>query len=129
MDVLLRGVTWLQNFRQRQLVESCQYVQDGIKYSNVDLTVAYDASNSETDEIVMNYRAQDFLVSAAHFAAKGIDKPKRGDRVLRNVGSEQIEYDVVATDSEPHYRPMSRYHQGWRIHTVRKRIGSIESST
>lgn len=129
MDVLLRGVTWLQNFRQRQLVESCQYVQDGTKYSNVNLTVALDASNSETDDIVLNFRQQDFLVSPSHFEEKGIDKPKRGDRILRNVGSEQMEYDVVSTETEPHYRPMSRYHLGWRIHTVRKRIGSVDSST
>ena len=128
VDVLRKGVNWLQNYRQRQLTVACKYVQNGTITENVNFTLAHDASNQEHDDIIFDWRDQDFLVSPSHFDEMGLSKPKRGDLIIRDVGSEQIEYQVMSSGNEPPYRPMTRYHLGWRIHTKRTRRATLDAS-
>ena len=128
MDHVQKGVQWLQRYRQNKLVQTCRYVQRGVVYENVQLTLAHDASTQENDEIIFDWRDQDFLVSPSHFAELGLSEPQRGDLVIRIVGNQEIEYVVTSSGNEPPFRPMSRYHEGWRIHTKRSRVGSLPSS-
>jgi hypothetical protein len=129
VDAVRKGVRWLQQYRQRKLVVSCSYVQNGTLVENVELTLAHDASTQEHDDIIFDWRDQDFLVSPSHFAEKELAEPQRGDMIIREVDSQQIEYTVSSSGNEPSFRPMSRYHLGWRIHAKRTRRGSLDAST
>ncbi len=117
-DYVRRGVEHLQDYRSRKLVETCKYVQGGVLFEGVHLTPAQATSESDDDlGIIINSRLIDFLADPSEFSSKGIEKPQRGDRVIRTVQGEEIEYEVMGGGNEPPWRPMSRYRMAWRIHT------------
>lgn len=115
-NCVARAAEWFEEFRARKLVESCQYVQRGVVY-DVHLTPALE--NSETDDgtgVIFNTTRRDFLASPTEFAALGLAAPQRGDRIVRNIGGTDHEFEVVSTVGEPPVRWMTRYQKTWRIH-------------
>lgn len=125
-DLIAKGVEWLQDYRHRKLVETVKYVQDGVLYEDLHMTVAHDSATSDDDTgVIFTSRQQDFLANPTEFTAIGLEEPLRGDHIIRTVAAEEIEYEVVGFGNEPPYRFMSRYRKAWRIHAQIIKVETI----
>ena len=132
-DLIRNGVTWLRKFQRENLTELVQYVVPGEgTIPDVPMTVGLENSQSDDLGMIVNTRAQDFLVDPRDLVdpAGNINngqqfRPERGHQIIRTMKdidgntTQQLTYEVMADNSEPPSRQSSRYNFYLRIHTKR----------
>jgi hypothetical protein len=118
MDLLQRGLEWLERERVQHATRNVHYVRAGeaiLVRASVGKTVfelQNDYGISERTE------TRDFLILARDLVLGGqVVTPLRGDHVRERQGRKVYVYEVMAPGREPEWRYSDLYRHTLRIHT------------
>lgn len=118
MDLLERASSWLETQRQRHLSRAVRY-QRGNQCVEVPASVG--KSLFELDDGaggVLRIESRDYLVAAADLQFAGhVVVPQAGDRILDQVGEQQLVCEVTVPDRRPVYSYTDGYRRTLRVHT------------
>ncbi len=122
MDLLRRGLEWLERERVRHASRNIHYVRAG-ESIQVRATVGKTVFEIRDDYGVAEHtETRDFLILARDLILGGAQAtPKRGDQVREADGGKVFIYEVMAPGKEPEWRYSDLYRHTLRIHT--KQVG------
>lgn len=118
VDLLERGVAWLEDQRARHLARTVTYVRGG---DSADIAATIGRTEFEQADaygVVHRSESRDFLVLTADLVLG--DKavlPQAGDCIREPAGEQIFLYEVMAPGSEPPWRYSDPYRKALRIHT------------
>ncbi len=122
MDLLRRGLEWLERERVKHASRNVLYVRAGEAIqvrATIGKTVFEILNESGVAE---RTETRDYLVLARELVLGGAEStPKHGDQVRERQGSKVYVYEVMAPGREPEWRYSDLYRHTFRIHT--KQVG------
>ena len=118
MDLIERGLAWLDAQRHRHLSRTVTYQRGG---QSVELAATIGRTEFEQADnfgVIHRTQSRDFLVRAADLVLGGQPAlPVAGDRIREGDGDKTFVYEVMAPGSEPPFRYSDPYRRTLRIHT------------
>ena len=118
MDLIERGLAWLDAQRHRHLSRTVTYQRGG---QSVELAATIGRTEFEQADhfgVIHRTQSRDFLVRAADLVLGGEPAlPVAGDRIREGDGEKTFVYEVMAPGGEPPFRYSDPYRRTLRIHT------------
>ena len=121
VDLLQRGMAWLEGKRTRCMTQSVVYLR-GEESVEVSATIGSTVFNVDDGAgALLRVESRDYLILAADLVLGGnAILPKRGDQIRETggAGGDQVfVYEVVGPGNEPCWRWSDGYRQTLRVHT------------
>ncbi|HOX08381.1 MAG TPA: hypothetical protein PK280_18445 [Planctomycetota bacterium] len=126
MDLLRRGLEWLERERVKHASRAVHYVRAG-EAIEVRATIGKTVFEILNDYgVAERTETRDYLVLARELVLAGAETtPKRGDQVRERQGTTIYVYEVMAPGREPEWRYSDLYRHTFRIHT--KQVAAEEA--
>ena len=123
VDLLARGLHWLQNQRHRHLTQVLRY-RRGTEERRVRATIGrtvfrLDLGHGITERI----EARDYIITARKLRAFG--DPKPGDQIIETKRGKRYTAEVMAPGGEPAWRWADADRRAYRIHTKHLRTEAL----
>jgi len=122
MDLLRRGLEWLERERVKHASRFVHYVRAG-EAIRVRATVGKTVFEILNDYgVAERTETRDYLILTRALVLSGAPTtPNRGDQVRERQGQKVYVYEVMAPGREPEWRYSDLYRHTFRIHT--KQVG------
>ena len=119
VDLLQKGMAWLEGQRTKFMTQSVAYQRGG---DSVEVLATIGKTTFQIDDgagALLRFESRDYLILAADLVLGGNPiLPKRGDRIRETIGNQSFVYEVIGPGDEPCWRWSDGYRRTMRIHTV-----------
>lgn len=123
VDLLQRGLEWLEARRKQHLVQTVVYEREG---ESIELAATPGRTEFEqSDEYggIQRWESRDWLVTTTDLVLAGVQTlPRPGDRIRHSVGASTLVYEVMSPAGMPAFKYTDPYRITLRIHA--KQVGT-----
>lgn len=114
------AMDWLATTLEQSNVagETVDYQRGSESVSVTAVVGASDMERSDGDGAQVAFRSTDFIITASTIILAGfVTQPRRGDKIIRTVGSTRRTHEVLPVDGEQHFAYSDPTGKQYRIHT------------
>ena len=119
-NVLQDGAEWLSRQRKAHANTLITYWRGTAAIQVWAQKVNVNMEMDLGDGVIVESQRMDWVIAVEDLAFDGaVSEPEAGDRIVDLVDSEEHTYEVMPLGTDSHFRAVSPFATGWRIHSKR----------